>query len=242
MLSNASSAIVLRWNRLSAFSGAFGQGRLLAFCGVCGRVLAIRHFRRTADGFACSAAFSHQGGLPGLPFSVWCGFVESVRISSCFITPPQAGYETAGRQRRVCTGAFHARARWGSRFEVRKGAVVKVRDSYASLRGGGQSHPTPGRRARSNACIAPSRRRWSCSHPLRRESSERPWAGSWLTPTVCGHEALKNVHPGDVCFGHREQILARRKALQIRTLVARRERYRRRRGQRKDAGIGASEV
>ena len=39
------------------------------------------------------------------------------------------------------------------------------------------------------------------------------------------HGALKNVTPDDVCFGRREEILAHRRALQIRALVARREHY-----------------
>jgi hypothetical protein len=46
------------------------------------------------------------------------------------------------------------------------------------------------------------------------------------------HEALHNVTPDDVWFGRREAILTLRKALQIRTLVARREHYRKQRKER----------
>jgi len=40
------------------------------------------------------------------------------------------------------------------------------------------------------------------------------------------HEALGNVTPDDVWYGRREGILNRQKALRIRTLVPRREHYR----------------
>jgi hypothetical protein len=45
-----------------------------------------------------------------------------------------------------------------------------------------------------------------------------------------------------IWFGSREEILAPRKALQIRTLVARRERYRRRRGRWESTNAGTPEV
>ena len=56
------------------------------------------------------------------------------------------------------------------------------------------------------------------------------------------HEALRNVTPDDVYFGRREAIPSRRKTLQIRTLVARREHYRRGKGLGKDTGSGTPEV
>jgi putative transposase len=56
------------------------------------------------------------------------------------------------------------------------------------------------------------------------------------------HEALRSVTPDDVWHGRREVILGWRRALRIRTLVARREHYRRRRGQCRDTGTGTPEV
>jgi len=41
------------------------------------------------------------------------------------------------------------------------------------------------------------------------------------------HEALDNVTPDDVYYGRKEASLARRRQLQVRTLLARREHYRR---------------
>ena len=56
------------------------------------------------------------------------------------------------------------------------------------------------------------------------------------------HEALKNVTPDDVWFGRREGILARRKELQVRTLVARRDHYRKAVGTDGNAGAGTPRV
>jgi putative transposase len=56
------------------------------------------------------------------------------------------------------------------------------------------------------------------------------------------HEALRNVTPDDVYFGRREAILARRKALQVRTFVARRERYRRMGETNENEGAGTPGV
>jgi hypothetical protein len=56
------------------------------------------------------------------------------------------------------------------------------------------------------------------------------------------HEALGNVTRDRVYFGRREALLARRKALQIRTLVARREGYRRMVLDHGNAGAGTPGV
>ena len=54
-------------------------------------------------------------------------------------------------------------------------------------------------------------------------------------------DALKNVTPDDVYSGRRDAILALRKALQIRSFVARRENFRKQRGINQDVGAGTSQ-
>jgi transposase InsO family protein len=56
------------------------------------------------------------------------------------------------------------------------------------------------------------------------------------------HEALGNVTPDDVYCGRRDAILARRKQLKIRTLVARRQHYRRTVMEGESPGTGTSKV
>ena len=56
------------------------------------------------------------------------------------------------------------------------------------------------------------------------------------------HEALHNVTPDDVYYGRREAILAQRKQLRIRTMVARRQHYRHAQTGTADAGAGTTEV
>jgi len=56
------------------------------------------------------------------------------------------------------------------------------------------------------------------------------------------HEALGNVTPEDVYCGRKETILARRRELQIRTLVARRMQYRKLVLGDGNTGAGAPEV
>jgi len=70
----------------------------------------------------------------------------------------------------------------------------------------------------------------SCTPPLPSHNGQRY------------HEALKNVTPDDVYLGRREALLARRKALQVRTFVARRERYRRMGESSENAGAGTPKV
>jgi len=56
------------------------------------------------------------------------------------------------------------------------------------------------------------------------------------------HEALGNVTPDDVYYGRREAILAQRKQLRIRTMVARRQHYRQTQATAGNAGAGTTKV
>ncbi len=56
------------------------------------------------------------------------------------------------------------------------------------------------------------------------------------------HEALGNVTPDDVWFGRREAILRRRKQLQIRAVIARRDHYRRTVKNAETTGTGTPQV
>jgi len=56
------------------------------------------------------------------------------------------------------------------------------------------------------------------------------------------HEALGNVTPDDVYYGRRDAIITRRKGLNIRTLVVRREHYRRTATQEEDPGAATPQV
>ena len=56
------------------------------------------------------------------------------------------------------------------------------------------------------------------------------------------HEALHNVTPDDLYYGRREAILAQRKQLRIRTVVARRHYYRQAQATTANAGAGTTTV
>jgi len=107
-------------------------------------------------------------------------------------------------------------------------------------------------------CVLGPFHRWSTSGPcfdtsipysetlLHRNPPPRPQFCSSITgrfppPFDAPFASLRNVTPDDVYFGRREAILARRKALQVGTLVARRENYRKLARTEQDAGGGTPE-